>query len=46
MAKMVLERLNKRKDAISADIDTDSEVKIKALQMEFLTLETAADISD
>ena len=46
MAKMVLEQLNKRKEAISADIDTDSEVKIKALQMEFLTLETAADITD
>lgn len=46
MAKMVLEQLNKRKEEISADIDTDSEVKIKALQMEFLTLETAADITD
>ena len=46
MAKTVLEQLNERKEEINADIDTDSEVKIKALQMEFLTLETAADITD
>ncbi len=45
MAKMVLQKLNDRKSEITADIDTDSEVKIKALQMEFHTLETAADIS-
>ncbi|GAA4428345.1 hypothetical protein GCM10023188_12470 [Pontibacter saemangeumensis] len=44
MAKMVLQQLNDRKEEINADIDTDSEVKIKALQMEFLTLETAADV--
>lgn len=46
MAKVVLQQLNDRKDEINADIDTDSEVKIKALQMEFLTLETAADVVD
>ncbi|SFH12357.1 hypothetical protein SAMN05421739_10631 [Pontibacter chinhatensis] len=44
MAKRVLERLNERKDAISGNIPTGSEVKIKALQMEFRTLETAADL--
>lgn len=45
MAKMVLESLNKRKSELS-DVHTDSEVKIKALQMEFTTLETAADVKD
>ncbi|MCJ8166380.1 hypothetical protein MKJ04_16155 [Pontibacter sp. E15-1] len=45
MAKMVLQSLNDRKSELTSDIDTDSEVKIKALQMEFRTLETAADIS-
>ncbi|MBC5992137.1 hypothetical protein [Pontibacter cellulosilyticus] len=45
MAKMVLETLNKRKAELS-DIPTDTEVKIKALQMEFTTLETAADAND
>lgn len=44
MAKRVLERLNERKDNISGNIETDAEVKIKALQMEFRTLETAADL--
>ncbi|GAB3197292.1 hypothetical protein GCM10027293_11540 [Pontibacter aydingkolensis] len=43
MAKMVLESLNKRKGEIS-DIPTDTEVKIKALQLEFTTLETADDV--
>lgn len=46
MAKMVLQQLNDRKDEINTDIDTDTEVKIKALQMEFLTLETAGDLTD
>ena len=46
MAKRVLERLNERKAEISGNIPTDSEVKIKALQMEFRTLETAADVRD
>lgn len=46
MAKMVLQQLNDRKDEINTEIDTDTEVKIKALQMEFLTLETADDITN
>ena len=45
MAKMVLESLNDRKSQLK-DIPTDTEVKIKALQMEFTTLETAADVGD
>ncbi|MDX5420564.1 MAG: hypothetical protein LPK09_15215 [Hymenobacteraceae bacterium] len=45
MAKMVLESLNDRKSQLK-DIPTDIEVKIKALQMEFTTLETAADVGD
>lgn len=45
MAKRVLEKLNDRKDQINGNIPTDTEVKIKALQMEFRTLETAADVS-
>lgn len=44
MAKRVLESLNERKSQITGDIPTDDEVKIKALQMEFRTLETAADV--
>jgi len=46
MAEQVLERLNARKKAITGDIPTDTEVKIRALQMEFRTLETAADARD
>lgn len=46
MAKRVLERLNERKAEITGNIPTDSEIKIKALQMEFRTLETAADARD
>ncbi len=46
MAKRVLEELNQRKSEINGDIPTDTEVKIKALQMEFRTLETAADVTD
>ena len=46
IAKTVMQQLNDRKDELNADIDTESEVKIKALQMEFLTLETAADAVD
>lgn len=45
MAKMVMQELNDRKSEIEGNIDTDTEVKIKALQMEFRTLETAADIT-
>lgn len=45
MTKMVMEELNERKSEIDANIDTETEVKIKALQMEFLTLETAADVT-
>ena len=45
MAKMVLQKLNDRKSEITGNIDTDTEVKIKALQMEFRTLEAAADVS-
>ncbi|WP_266205807.1 hypothetical protein [Pontibacter kalidii] len=44
MAERVLEKLNERKDDINGNIPTDTEVKIKALQMEFRTLETAADM--
>lgn len=45
MAKLVMQELNNRKSEIEGNIDTDTEVKIKALQMEFRTLETAADIT-
>lgn len=45
MAKMVLKSLNDRKGELN-DVPTDTEIKIKALQMEFNTLETAADIKD
>ncbi|WP_439883125.1 hypothetical protein ACSX1A_08120 [Pontibacter sp. MBLB2868] len=45
-AKMVMEKLNQRKSEITGNIPTDTEVKIKALQMEFRTLETAADVGD
>jgi chromosome segregation ATPase len=43
MAKMVLEKLNERKEEIDESISTEDEVSIKALQMEFKTLETAND---
>ncbi|WP_233555555.1 hypothetical protein [Pontibacter oryzae] len=46
MAKRVIEELNEQKQQIKAPIPTDTEVKIKALQMEFRTLETAADITN
>ncbi|GAB3534702.1 hypothetical protein GCM10027443_22210 [Pontibacter brevis] len=45
MAKLVLEELNDRKSEIEGNIDTETEVKIKALQMEFRALETADDIT-
>ncbi|MEJ8802707.1 hypothetical protein [Pontibacter sp. H249] len=45
MAKMVLDSLNERKSQLT-DVPTDTEIKIKALQMEFTTLETAADAKD
>lgn len=45
MAKMVLESLNNRRKELN-DVSTESEVKIKALQLEFTTLETAADVGD
>ncbi len=44
MAKLVLKSLNDRKDEIDDDLPTDDEVKIRALQMEFRTLETAGDL--
>jgi len=44
MAKLVLEELDERKNEITADIDTDTEVKIKALQMEFRTIKTAGSV--
>lgn len=44
MAKMVLNRLNDRKEEVDDDLPTEDEVKIKALQMEFRTLETANDV--
>lgn len=45
MAKLVMQELNDRKSEIEGNIDTETEVKIKALQMEFRTLETAADVT-
>lgn len=45
MANLVMEELNNRKSEIDATIDTETEVKIKALQMEFRALETAADVT-
>lgn len=44
MAKMVMKSLNDRKDEVDEDLPTDDEVKIKALQMEFTTLETGGDM--
>ncbi|WP_162426929.1 hypothetical protein [Pontibacter pudoricolor] len=44
MVKMVLNSLNERKDEVDEGLNTDDEVKIKALQMEFRTLETAGDL--
>lgn len=44
MAKMVLDSLNDRKDEVDEGLPTDDEVKIKALQMEFRTLETGGDL--
>ncbi|NDK56014.1 hypothetical protein [Pontibacter fetidus] len=44
MAKMVMQTLNDRKDEVDEDLPTDDEVKIKALQMEFKTLETGGDL--
>lgn len=46
MAKMVMNTLNEHKKEINGDIQTDTEVKIKALQIEFHALETAADVTD
>lgn len=44
MASMVMNALDKRKEQIIADIPTDTEVKIKALQIEFHALEAAANV--
>lgn len=44
MAKMVLNSLNERKDEVDEGLNTDDEVKIKALQMEFRALETTGDL--
>ncbi len=46
MAKMVRDSLDKRKDEVDEGLPTDDEVKIKALQMEFRTLETSDDVKD
>lgn len=46
MAKRVLDELNNQKKRLTGNVPTDAEVKIKALQMEFKTLETAADVTD
>ena len=43
MAKLVMEELNQRKDELDGLPDED-EVKIKALQMEFIALETGEDL--
>lgn len=43
MAKLVMEELNERKEALD-DLPDDDEVKIKALQMEFIALETGEDL--
>lgn len=43
MAKLVMEELNQRKDELD-DLPDDDEVKIKALQMEFIALETEEDL--
>ncbi|MBD1397629.1 hypothetical protein H9Q13_10660 [Pontibacter sp. JH31] len=43
MAKTVLEELNQRKEALQ-DLPDEDEVKIKALQMEFIALETGEDL--
>ncbi|MCC9167281.1 hypothetical protein [Pontibacter harenae] len=44
MAKKVMEKLNSRKDEVNDGLATEDEIKIKALQMEFRTLENAADV--
>ena len=46
MADMVMEELNARKKEVNKDLTTDDEIKIKALQMEYRTLETGGDIKD
>lgn len=46
MAKLVRDNLDTRKAQIDNDLPTEDEVKIKALQMEFTTLETGHDISN
>lgn len=46
MAKMVMTSLNEKKEAVDDDLSTEDEVKIKALQMEFHTLETSGDVVD
>lgn len=44
MAKWVMNRLDERKEEVDDELPTDDEVKIKALQMEFRTLETTNDV--
>jgi len=46
MAKSVFNTLNERRKTIPSDISTETEVKIKALQIEFHALETAADATN
>ncbi|MFD2247668.1 DUF6565 domain-containing protein [Pontibacter ruber] len=46
MADMVFDELGKRKEQVDDELPGDDEVKIKALQMEYRTLETAGDVED
>ncbi len=43
MATLVLQDLNKRKSRLDAELPSEDEVKIKALQMEFAAIEAAGE---
>lgn len=45
-AKNLLEKLNAHKETVEKDLKTDDKGKIKMLQAEFRTLETAGDVKD
>ncbi|WP_276498910.1 hypothetical protein [Pontibacter litorisediminis] len=45
-AKNVLERLNAHKETVEKELGTDDKGKIKMLQAEFRSLETAGDVKD
>jgi hypothetical protein len=45
-AKNILERLNAHKETVEKELGTDDKGKIKMLQSEFRSLETAGDIKD